>query len=93
MASPPRGKLMGVEFVVLVVAEGCRTVAGCGCLQRTAAAGARSVQHGIALEDDTCSIGIVGQFGLQWTAAGSSSWLGYRCGTSWDDFFGSLAWR
>jgi hypothetical protein len=103
---PPRGKLngccpaLGVAFAAMEVAGGCCMFVGCGCLQRTAAAGVAwhlSVQCGTASKDGTCGIGIMGRLGLQRTAAGSSAWLAIRCGTSSKDgtsnVFSLMAWR
>ena len=53
---------------------------GCGCLQRTAAAGVAwqlSVRHGTASKDGACGTDILGRLGLQQTAAGCSAWLGF----------------
>lgn len=55
-------------------------VVGLGYLQQTAADGVawqRLVQRGTTSEDESCGNGIVGQLGLQRTAAGCSVWLGY----------------
>ena len=53
-------------------------IVDCGCLQRTAAAGVAwqpSVWRGTASKDGACSIGSMGQLGLQRTAADWSAWL------------------
>ena len=53
---------------------------GFGCLQRTAAADVvwqLSERRGTASKDGACGIGIMGQLGLQRTAAVCSAWLGF----------------
>jgi hypothetical protein len=87
--------------VVMVAAGGCRIVVGCGCLQRTAAAG-------VAFGNGQCGVGLRRRMTLAASTlwddlACSGSWrvaqLGWaiRCGTSSkdgaSDFFRSLAWQ
>jgi len=80
------GKLNGccralvAAFAAVAAVGGCRMFVGCGCLQRTAAAGVAwqlSVWRGTASKDGACGTGILGRLGLQRIAAGCSTWLGF----------------